>query len=112
MPNLPHDSMSRSGRYAATSIAYATSAIRSIPRPENTGATDLQRGAHVPPLILDDDESVAVAVGLRYAAEAAIGGIEETSLARADEDRNTPAPSTSPTCVGIAFERQFHTAGR
>ena len=52
----------------------------SIPRPENTGATDLQRGRNVPPLILDDDESVAVAVGLRYAAEAAIGGIEETSL--------------------------------
>jgi predicted DNA-binding transcriptional regulator YafY len=34
----------------------------------------------MPPLILDDDESVAVAVGLRYAAQAAIDGIEETSL--------------------------------
>lgn len=34
----------------------------------------------MPPLVLDDDEAVAVAVGLRYAAEAAIGGIEETSL--------------------------------
>nr|WP_306294061.1 HTH domain-containing protein [Rhodococcus erythropolis] len=44
------------------------------------GGYRLATGAHVPPLILDDDESVAVAVGLRYAAEAAIGGIEETSL--------------------------------
>lgn len=34
----------------------------------------------MPPLILDDEEAVAVAIGLRYAAEAAISGIEETSL--------------------------------
>ena len=44
------------------------------------GGYRLATGAHMPPLILDDDEAVAVAVGLRYAAEAAIGGIEETSL--------------------------------
>ena len=34
----------------------------------------------MPPLLLDDDEAVAVAVGLRYAAGAAIGGMEESSL--------------------------------
>ncbi|NMM87975.1 DNA-binding transcriptional regulator [Rhodococcus sp. SRB_17] len=44
------------------------------------GGYRLATGAHVPPLILGDDEAVAVAVGLRYAAEAAIDGIEETSL--------------------------------
>lgn len=44
------------------------------------GGYRLASGAHMPPLILDDDETVAVAVGLRYAAEAAISGIEETSL--------------------------------
>ena len=44
------------------------------------GGYRLAAGAHVPPLVLGDDEAVAVAVGLRYAAEAAIGGIEETSL--------------------------------
>ena len=44
------------------------------------GGYRLAAGAHLPPLILDDDEAVAVAVGLRYAAGAAIGGIEETSL--------------------------------
>ncbi|MCC3761787.1 YafY family transcriptional regulator [Glycomyces sp. TRM65418] len=44
------------------------------------GGYRLAAGAHVPPLVLDDDEAVAVAVGLRYAAVAAIGGMEETSL--------------------------------
>ncbi|WP_426172052.1 helix-turn-helix transcriptional regulator [Microbacterium sp. DWRC1-3] len=44
------------------------------------GGYRLATGAHVPPLILDDEEAVAVAIGLRYAAEAAINGIEETSL--------------------------------
>lgn len=44
------------------------------------GGYRLAVGAHVPPLLLDDDEAVAVAVGLRSAAGAAIGGMEETSL--------------------------------
>lgn len=44
------------------------------------GGYRLATGTHVPPLILDDDEAVAVAIGLRYAAGAAISGIEETSL--------------------------------
>ncbi|KQY46506.1 YafY family protein [Cellulomonas sp. Root137] len=44
------------------------------------GGYRLATGAHVPPLVLDDEEAVAVAVGLRYAAEAAISGMEETSL--------------------------------
>lgn len=44
------------------------------------GGYRLATGAHLPPLVLDDDEAVAVAVGLRYAAEAAIGGMEDASL--------------------------------
>ena len=44
------------------------------------GGYRLAAGAHLPPLILDDDEAVAVAVGLRSAAQAAIGGMDETSL--------------------------------
>ena len=44
------------------------------------GGYRLATGAHMPPLVLGDDEAVAVAIGLRYAAEAAIGGMEETSL--------------------------------
>ena len=44
------------------------------------GGYRLAVGAHLPPLVLDDEEAVAVAVGLRAAAGAAIGGIEDTSL--------------------------------
>ena len=48
--------------------------------PGADGGYRLAAGAHLPPLVLDDDEAVAVAVGLRSAAGAAISGIEETSL--------------------------------
>lgn len=44
------------------------------------GGYRLGAGAALPPLLLDDDEAVAVAVGLRTAAGGAIAGIEETSL--------------------------------
>jgi len=48
--------------------------------PGADGGYRLAAGAHLPPLVLDDDEAVAVAVGLRSAAGAAISGIEQTSL--------------------------------
>ena len=48
--------------------------------PGTYGGYRLATGAHLPPLILDDDEAVAVAIGLGYAAGAAIEGVEETSL--------------------------------
>ena len=44
------------------------------------GGYRLATGAHMPPLLLDDDEAIAVAVGLRSAAGAAIDGMEESSL--------------------------------
>jgi predicted DNA-binding transcriptional regulator YafY len=34
----------------------------------------------MPPLLLDDDEAIAIAVGLRTAAGASVTGIEETSV--------------------------------
>ncbi len=40
----------------------------------------LGAGAKLPPLLLDDDEAIAVAVGLRTAAGGTIAGIEESSL--------------------------------
>jgi predicted DNA-binding transcriptional regulator YafY len=40
----------------------------------------LGAGAILPPLLLDDDEAVAVAIGLRTAAGGSVTGIEETSL--------------------------------
>ncbi|SEU35966.1 helix-turn-helix transcriptional regulator [Nonomuraea wenchangensis] len=39
----------------------------------------LGAGTDLPPLLLDDDEAVAVAVGLRTAAGGSVAGIEETS---------------------------------
>src|ERR1700691_5106715 len=44
------------------------------------GGYQLGAGATLPPLLLDDDEAVAVAVGLRTAASGAVSGIEEASV--------------------------------
>ncbi|WP_159944448.1 helix-turn-helix transcriptional regulator [Nocardiopsis sp. FR6] len=44
------------------------------------GGYQLGAGASLPPLLLDDDEAVAVAVGLRTAAQGGVSGIEETSV--------------------------------
>lgn len=44
------------------------------------GGYRLGVGAALPPLLLDDDEAVAVTVGLRTAAAVNIGGIEEASV--------------------------------
>ncbi|RZQ60076.1 helix-turn-helix transcriptional regulator [Amycolatopsis suaedae] len=40
----------------------------------------LGRGADLPPLLLDDDEAVAVAVGLRAAAAGTVAGVAESSV--------------------------------
>ena len=45
-----------------------------------TGGYRLGAGSVMPPLLLDDDEAVAVGVGLRAAASGSVTGIEETSL--------------------------------
>lgn len=44
------------------------------------GGYRLHAGTAMPPLLLDDDEAVAIAVGLRTAAGASVSGIEETSI--------------------------------
>jgi predicted DNA-binding transcriptional regulator YafY len=44
------------------------------------GGYRLRAGAAMPPLLLDDDEAIAIAVGLRTAARASVTGIEETSV--------------------------------
>ncbi len=48
--------------------------------PGVAGGYRLEAGAVLPPLLLDDDEAVAVAVGLQTATTGAIAGIEETAL--------------------------------
>src|SRR6267154_2610598 len=49
-------------------------------RPGVSGGYRLGTGGALPPLLLDDDEAVAVAIGLRTAASGSIAGIEETSV--------------------------------
>jgi predicted DNA-binding transcriptional regulator YafY len=44
------------------------------------GGYRLGAGASLPPLLLDEEEAVAVAVGLRTAASGGVAGIEETSV--------------------------------
>jgi len=48
--------------------------------PGVAGGYRLSSGAELPPLLLDDAEAVAVAVGLRTAASGQVAGIEETSI--------------------------------
>src|ERR671919_724659 len=44
------------------------------------GGYRLGAGAAMPPLLLDEEEGIAIAVGLRTAARASVSGIEETSI--------------------------------
>src|SRR5205823_4068777 len=59
--------------------------LRSLGYPVNStagtaGGYQLGAGATVPPLLLDDEEAVAVAVGLRTAASGTVTGIAEASV--------------------------------
>jgi predicted DNA-binding transcriptional regulator YafY len=49
-------------------------------RPGVAGGYRLGAGGSLPPLLLDDEEAVAVAIGLRTAASGSVAGIEETSV--------------------------------
>src|SRR5881275_1711648 len=44
------------------------------------GGYRLRAGSAMPPLLLDDEEAIAIAVGLRTAARASVTGIEETAV--------------------------------
>jgi predicted DNA-binding transcriptional regulator YafY len=57
------------------SLGYPVAATRG-----SAGGYRLGAGATLPPLILDDEEAVAVTIGLRTAAGSTIAGVEETSL--------------------------------
>jgi predicted DNA-binding transcriptional regulator YafY len=52
--------------------------VESFPGP--AGGYRLRAGTAMPPLLLDDDEAIAIAVGLRTAARASVTGIEETAV--------------------------------
>src|ERR671937_1486697 len=56
-------------------LGYPVEAQRGI-----DGGYQLAAGAAMPPLVLDNDEAVALAIGLRAAAQGAVAGIEEASV--------------------------------
>ncbi|MEO9324111.1 YafY family protein [Nocardioides sp. C4-1] len=56
-------------------LGYAVDATRGV-----AGGYQLRAGGQLPPLLLEDDEAVAIAVGLRTAAAGSVGGLEETSV--------------------------------
>lgn len=56
-------------------LGYPVQATRGV-----VGGYRLSAGAAMPPLLLDDEEAVAIAVSLRTASGGAIDGLEETAL--------------------------------
>jgi predicted DNA-binding transcriptional regulator YafY len=57
------------------SLGYPVHAVGGV-----GGGYRLGVGAALPPLLLDDDEAVAVAIGLRTAASGTVAGIEDSSV--------------------------------
>jgi predicted DNA-binding transcriptional regulator YafY len=56
-------------------LGYPVSATRGV-----AGGYQLAGGGELPPLLLEDDEAIAIAVGLRAAAGGAVAGIEDSSV--------------------------------
>ena len=56
-------------------LGYPVAAVAGV-----EGGYRLEAGTELPPLLLDDEEAVAIAVGLRTAAGGSVAGIEEASV--------------------------------
>ena len=56
-------------------LGYPVQANRGV-----DGGYQLAAGASLPPLLMDDDEAVAIAVGMQAAANGAVAGIEEAAV--------------------------------
>lgn len=56
-------------------LGYVVDASRGV-----AGGYQLRAGGQLPPLLLEDDEAVAIAAGLRSAAAGSVGGLEATSV--------------------------------
>jgi predicted DNA-binding transcriptional regulator YafY len=62
-------------RRPACELGYPVQAHRGV-----DGGYQLAPGAALPPLVVDDEEAVALAVGMQAAANSAVPGIEETAV--------------------------------
>src|SRR6187402_2462079 len=56
-------------------LGYDVDASRGV-----SGGYQLRAGAALPPLLLEDDEAVAIAVALHTAASGAVAGLEQTAV--------------------------------
>ena len=56
-------------------LGYSVDAVRGV-----AGGYQLRAGGSLPPLLLEDEEAVAIAVGLQSAASGSIRGMEDASL--------------------------------
>ncbi len=77
--------LSRRLEITARTLRRDVDRLRSLGYPVHStsgaaGGYQLGAGSTIPPLLLNDEEAVAVAIGLRTAANGAISGIEEASL--------------------------------
>ena len=78
------------------------------------GGYSLRAGSAMPPLLLDDEEAMAIAIGLRTATRASVTGIEETAVRALVKPAPTGlrfAPRKLPAKDAAAFVQQ-HIAGR
>ena len=83
-------------------LGYAVDATPGV-----AGGYRLAAGPHMPPLVLDDDEAIALAVGLRAAAGAAIAGIEDTAIQALAKSNLTDALTSA-----VAFLEGKHGPAR
>lgn len=84
------------------------------------GGYRLGAGGKMPPLLLEDDEAIAVAVGLRVSTTSAVGGLEEASLSALTKLEHVLPPrlrnrledisdATTSTLVGFRAEVDHST---
>lgn len=84
------------------------------------GGYRLGAGGKLPPLLLDDEEAVAVALGLRMSAGTAIGGLEDASLSALSKleqvlpprlrRRLTDISTTTTSTIGLSSALADQTA--
>jgi predicted DNA-binding transcriptional regulator YafY len=79
------DELARRLEVTPRTVRRDVSRLRSLGYPVEAmagpgGGYRLGAGGKLPPLLLGDEEALAVAVGLRVAATAAVGGLEDASL--------------------------------
>jgi predicted DNA-binding transcriptional regulator YafY len=81
----PGDELARRLEVSGRTIRRDVERLRDLGYPVESvtgpaGGYRLKAGAAMPPLLLDDEEAIAIAVGLRTAAGGSVAGIEETAV--------------------------------